>query len=299
MALLMQGFASVWNAQSLLLIVAGVSVGILFGSIPGLTANMAVVLCLPLSYSLPPLPGLTLLVSLYIGGTSGGLISAILLGVPGTPASVATCFDGLPMCKNGEAGRALAIGILYSFIGCLLSFMILVTLAPAISRFALRFGPFEYAAVAIFSLMTVSSLIQGSVEKGLISCVLGLMLATVGATPVDATPRFTMGIANLNNGFSTVPALIGLFAVSEVIKLAEHRDELGAQDYTVTTRFRMRFPGVTWKEFREQFGNMLRSMLIGTGIGILPGIGAGVSNLVSYAAARSASREPQKFGTGC
>lgn len=295
---ILQGLSSVWNVQCIFLIIAGVSVGILFGSVPGLTANMAVVLCLPLSYSMEPLPGLTLLVSLYIGGTSGGLISAILLGVPGTPASLATCFDGLPMAKKGQAGKALGIGIVYSFLGGLISFIILAFLAPAISRFALQFGPFEYAAVAIFSLMTVSSLIQGSVEKGLIGCVLGLMLATVGSTPVDATTRFTMGIQGLVNGFSTVPALIGLFAVSEIVKLAEDGGEK-QEDFSVTASFKMSFPGFTWKEFKEQTVNLLRSALIGTGIGILPGIGAGVSNLVSYATAKSSSKQPEKFGTGC
>lgn len=291
------GFGEVMHLQIIILIMIGTCIGIIFGAIPGLTANMAVALCLPISFGMSPIAGMSFLIALYIGGQSGGLISAILLKIPGTAASVATCFDGHPMAQKGQAAKALGIGILYSFIGGGFSIFILIFLAPLVARAALKFGPFEYAAAGIFSLSMVATLISGAVWKGLASCLIGLCLATVGSAPIDLVNRFTFHINDLQGGLALIPALIGLFAVPEVLKLAEQgRERAGHKEEIADVR--MRGFGISMREFKEQSGNMLRSAVIGTGIGILPGIGGGTANLLSYIVAKNRSKHPEDFGTG-
>ncbi len=168
------GFSSVaLDPFILLLIFAGVAVGIIFGSIPGLTATMAVVMFLPMTYTMTPIQGISTLVALYIGGISGGLISAILLNIPGTPSSVATCFDGSPMAKKGEAGKALGAGIVFSFLGTLLGVAVLVVVSPLLAKVAIQFGAYEYCALSLFSLSMVIALSGRDLAKGLISAVLG------------------------------------------------------------------------------------------------------------------------------
>lgn len=293
--LMAAGFAQIMNLPCILLIILGVAVGIIFGAIPGLSATIAIALFLPMTFGMPPIWGFSLLVGLYIGGISGGLISAILLRIPGTPSSVATCFDGHPMAEKGQAGRALGAGILYSFIGGLFSFLILIFIAPPVAEVAIKFGPFEYFSVAIFSITMIASLVSGSVLKGIISALIGIVFAMVGGAPIDSADRFTFGIKSMSTGFDILPVLIGLFAISEIIKTAE--TGLGAKKDEVRD-YKVKGFGISFSEFKEQFVNMIRSTAIGIGIGILPGIGGGTSNLLSYAAAKNNSKYSEKFGTG-
>ena len=290
------GLAGVFTFNSLFMIVLGVFVGIIFGCIPGLTTTMAVALCIPLTFGMPSVAAMSLLMGLYIGGTSGGLISAILINIPGTPASVATCWDGHPMAMRGEAGKALGAGVFFSFLGTLLSIAVLVFVAPPLAEFALQFSPTEYFALALFSLTMIGTLAGKQLAKGIAVGLIGMILAMVGIAPIDAYPRFTFGIHNLDGGFDILPALIGLFAVSEILAVAEKDTELKKEH--VLTEFAMKGFGFSVKEFFQQFWNMIRSALIGIGIGILPGIGAGTSNIVAYAVAKSQSKHPEKFGTG-
>jgi len=295
LSLFQQGLEIVFTVQILGLIFFGTVVGIIFGAIPGLTATMAVALFLPITYTLGPHAGISLLVGLYIGGVSGGLISAILLKIPGTPASVATTFDGGPMMEKGEGAKALGVGIAYSFIGTLLSIFALIFIAPTLAKIALSFGPHEYFSIAIFSLTLIVTLATGSMVKGIFSGALGFLFSTVGIAPVDAITRFTFGLTALNGGFDILTVLIGLFAISEIIKVAENvKTEKNATINTVT----MKGFGFSMKEFWEQGWNCIRSTLIGTGIGILPGIGSGTSNIVAYMVAKKQSKHPEKFGTG-
>ena len=294
-SLFQQGMEAIFTFQILGLIFFGTVVGIIFGAIPGLTATMAVALFLPITYSLSATAGIALLVGLYIGGVSGGLISAILLKIPGTPASVATVFDGGPMMENGEGAKALGVGIFYSFVGTLLSIGALIFIAPTLAKIALAFGPHEYFAIAIFSLTLIVTLATGSMVKGLFSGMLGFAFSTVGIAPVDAIQRFTLGLTELNGGFDILPVLIGLFAISEIIKVAE---EVKTETHATVTVVKLKGFGFSVKEFFEQGWNMIRSTLIGTGIGILPGIGSGTSNIVSYMVAKKQSKHPEKFGTG-
>ena len=296
--LLLSGFGAVFSLNILVLVTVGVAVGIVFGAVPGLTAVMAIALCLPLTFTMGPAAGLSLLVALYIGATSGGLISAILLKIPGTPSSIATTFDGGPMMDKGEGIKALGVGVVFSFLGTIFSITALIFIAPWLAKVALSFGPHEYFGIAIFSLTLIATLSSGSMVKGLFAGVIGFAIATVGIAPVDAVRRFTFGIPNLNSGFDLLVVLVGVFAISEIIKVAEAvRREQKAAVGQVSMRSIKGF-GFSMKEFYSQGWNGFRSALIGIGIGILPGIGAGTSNIVSYIVAKKRSRYPEKFGTG-
>lgn len=289
------GIAAVLTPSIMLLMVMGVVMGIIVGAIPGLTVTMGVALFLPMTYGMEPIAGLSLLCALYIGGTSGGLISAILLQIPGTPASVATCFDGHPMAARGEAGKALGIGIVSSFLGGLFSFVILMLLAPSIARVALKFGSYEYFSIGVFSLIMIASLSTGSLVKGLISAFLGFSASFVGIAPVTSFARFTLGISKLRTGFQLLPALIGLFAISQIMCSLEDKykpSDVGVRDYHIKGF------GFTLDDVRGQGKNFFVSALIGTGIGILPGLGAGICNIMAYSTVKNMSKYPEKFGTG-
>ena len=294
--MILEGFMAIMNPSCLGLIIGGTVIGIIFGALPGLTSTMAIALCLPITYTLNTIQGLSLLMGLYIDGISGGLISAILIKIPGTPSSIATTFDGGPMAEKGEAGKALGVGVFYSFIGTMISIAVLIFLAPYIAQWTIKFGPYEYFAIGVFSLTMVGSLVSGSIAKGLASCAIGLCVAQVGAAPLTSALRFTFGNHQLDNGFALLPVLIGLFAITEVLLAAEEglKVEGGAN-----VKYKMHGIGITLKEFKEQFGNMIRSAAIGIGIGILPGIGGGTSNMIAYMAAKNGSKHPEKFGTGC
>ena len=291
--MLLAGFGSVMTLQIIVLIAAGVALGLVFGSIPGLTATMAVAICLPITYGMDPIAGMSLLMGLYIGGVSGGLIPAILLKLPGTPSSIATTFDGYPMAQKGEAGKAFNYAIVSSFLGGLLSIIVLIMIAPPLGRVALQFGPFEFFAIVVFSLTLIASLSGDSLPKGIMAGLLGIAFAMVGAAPIDAFPRYTYGFTDMNAGFNLLPVLIGLFALSEIFLSAEKKVKKGLNAKLAKVNYR-----VSVKEYIAQGWNFLRSSLIGIGIGILPGIGGGTSNIIAYVAAKSSSKKPEEFGTG-
>ncbi|MGD9640565.1 MAG: tripartite tricarboxylate transporter permease [Synergistaceae bacterium] len=282
----------------LCLILFGVAAGIAFGSIPGISATMAIALFLPISFKMTALQGMSLLVSIYIGGISGGLISAILLRMPGTPSSVATCFDGAPMAMRGEAQKALGVGIFYSFLGTLLSLLMLIFLSPIVANIALKFGTFEYFSIALFSLTMIASLSTGSIVEGLLAAFFGMLCATIGLAPVDAVARFTFGSNQLLSGIDILPILVGMFALSEIMVTAEDV-RLGTKKTVMTvTKNAVGGFGFTVAEFMSQIGNFIRSALIGIGIGILPGLGGSTANLIAYSVAQNQSKHPEKFGTG-
>lgn len=291
-----QAFINIIQPASLGLMFLGVGVGIIFGSIPGLSAAMAIALFLPMTFSMGPEAGMTLLVSLYIGAISGGLISAILLNIPGTPSSISTCFDGAPMAARGEAAKALGLGIVFSFLGGLLSFIALIFIAPPLAQLTLKFSPIEYFAVSIFALTMIAALSSGSMIKGLLSGMLGLMFSTVGLAPIDGSARFTLSIDSLSSGFDLLAVLIGLFAVTEVLQGVERT--LGDGNAKVIALQKIRGFGFSMAEFLAQKWNLLRSSLIGIFIGILPGIGGSTSGILAYIAAKKQSKHPEKFGTG-
>lgn len=296
-AIMMLGNAiiSVCQPVSLLFMIGGVAIGIVFGSIPGLSASMAVALMLPLTFSMEASLGMNVLVAVYIGGISGGLISAILLNMPGTASSIATTFDGYPMAQRGEAMKALGIGIVFSFLGSLFSFFILSFCAPMLADIALKFTPVENFGICFFALTMVAILSSGNMVKGLLAGMLGLVFAMVGMAPIDGTARFTFGNNDLMAGFNQLTTLIGIFAVADILTSAESMNSDGVKTIPVK---KVKGFGFTKAEFISWLPGALRAALIGTGIGILPGIGGSTSGMLAYVTAKNMSRHPETFGKG-
>lgn len=290
-----EGFLNVLTPLGIFYMIAGVIIGIIFGSIPGLTATMAIAIFLSITYSMTPGMGLSLLCALYIGGISGGLISAILLHMPGTPSSVATCFDGYPMAKKGEAGKALGTGIVFSFLGSLFSFVALFFIAPQVAKFAVKLGPYELFSLGIFSLSMICVMTEkGSMSKGIGAGCIGLAIGIMGIAPIDGASRLTFGIPALSGGVDTLPLMIGVFVIPEIIISASEK----YAPKGIIADFHIKGFGFSFHEFLEQIPNAIRSALIGLGIGILPGIGGGTSNILAYTVAKTSSKNPEKFGTG-
>ena len=296
---LIQGFQSLLNITTLLLMLGGVFGGLVIGALPGLSAFTALAIMLPFTFGMDPVNGISFLMAVYVGGCSGGLISAILLGIPGTPSSIATCFDGFPMAKNGEAKKALGSAILFSFIGGIFGALVLAFIGPYIARIALRFSSYDYFAIILFALTTVSALSEGSMVKGLTSCALGIALAFVGTDGLSSVYRYTFGITKLANGFSLVPVLIGLFAVSQIMMTARDKAK-NEKVFDIAEIPQKKFKGFGLKlsEFLELLKIAGPCAIIGLVIGILPGLGGNVSNLMAYSYAKKTSKHPEKFGTG-
>lgn len=283
------------NPMVIVLMFLGVFMGIVFGAIPGLTAALAVSLALPFTYGMLPKDGISLLIALYVGGISGGLTSAILLNIPGSPASLVTCFDGSPMAKQGRAGEALAIGVFASLLGGLFSAVALILIAPQLAKVALVFGPWEYFTMGIMGLAVVVSLCSKNLVKGFIGAIIGILIASVGMDPVSGVSRFTFGIWQMDAGLSNLPVLMGLFAFAEILsQLSSLR-----QKYNILSLKGMRVLPQLKKHFTPFAPTYLLSAVIGTIIGILPGVGQSTASLLAYNEARQISRHPEKFGTGC
>lgn len=297
--MLMQGLGQVFQSPATIFwVLIGTFVGIVFGAIPGLTATMAIAMFLPVTYGMVAAQGQATLISLYIGGISGGLISAILLNIPGTPASMATCLDGRPLALHGQAGKALGTGIVFSFLGTMLSLLALIAISPVLADIAIKFGPWEYFSITIFSLTLIITLSGEDLVKGLMTGILGLIFATVGLAPIDSVARYTFGTTELKGGFDILTVLVGVFAIPEILIAAENAHKKKKGDLSAITDFKIKGFGISGREFLSQIGNMIRSAAIGIGLGILPGIGSGTSNMLSYSVAKNQSKHPEKFGTG-
>jgi putative tricarboxylic transport membrane protein len=277
------------------LIFIGTVLGMVFGAIPGLNTPIAIALVLPFTYALKPLPSIALIMGVYMAGISGGLISAILLRIPGTVSSIATTIDGYPMAQNGRAAEALAIGTFSSFVGGILSAFALLLLTPLLSRLALGFGPLEYLGTTFLALSLICTLMNGRIIKGFICVCIGLMLASMGISPLDGTAmRLTFGSMDLANGFNMIALIIGAYAFPELFTVAGN---LKAK--VIPTEFRKQwFYLPKWSDLNGTFRTFVRSTFIGIGIGILPGMGPSVAGMVSYAQAKKKSKHPEEFGHG-
>lgn len=281
---------------TMLSIMLGVFFGIIAGSIPGFTFTMALVLAFPFTFAMGPIPGLALMIGIYIGGLSGGLIAGTLLGIPGTPSSVVTIFDGYPMTKNGEPARALGIGIGASVIGTILGAIVLFLLGPVIGRLTLNFGPWEIFSLVLFALTLVAGLSGRHLVKGLISGCLGLLIAMIGVAPTGQL-RFNFDNPQLSGGLDAIPVLIGLFAVSQLLinveeSRVDQRGRVTAQKIRVPVKQVARD---LWQEKK----NVGRSSMIGTFVGTLPAAGAESANFISYDRAKRAEKKhPERYGKG-
>lgn len=287
----LQNLATPWPC---FLMVLGVSLGIIVGAIPGLTGAMLIALTLPLTFSMQnPADAMVLLVSMYVGSISGGLISATLLRMPGTPASMMTTLDGYPMAVGGQPGRALGLGVTASFVGGVISCIFLVLLAEPIANWSTRLGPFDFFSLTLMALMLIATVSGESLSRGVLSGLLGVLATMPGVNPATGELRLTMGIASLSDGLKLLPVLIGLFAVSQIIQDIQRLDVRNEQ--AAFTRRGMLMAGRDWI---SQAVNLIRSSLIGVWVGILPGIGANIGSVIAYSSARAMSRHPEKFGHG-
>lgn len=291
------GAAQVLSATTLLYMLAGSVAGIVAAAIPGFTVTMAIVLTLPLTFNMEPLQGIAVMLSVYVGGYTGGLISAALLGIPGTPSAVATTFDAFPMARSGEPGRALSLGVWASFFGTIISTLVLIVAAPPMAMFAVRLGPWEYFSLIVFALTIVASLVGNSLQRGLIAALIGLAMSTVGSDPIMGRPRFDMGLELLAAGLPFLIVLIGIFAISQLASEVEDVKVARSGERLIEGEFKFQ----TWAVMREVLMhpvNLIRSSLVGVSIGALPGAGGSIANLVAYDQAKRASKEPERFGTG-
>ena len=282
---------------NLALAFVGVAVGIIFGAIPGMTATMAVAVFLPMTYALDLIPALWLLLGLYVGGISGGLVPAILINVPGTPSSVCTGFDGHPMARRGEGERALKIGITASLMGGLVSLAVLALLTPPLAQMAIKFSAVEKFLIILFAMTVIAALSKGSMTKGVLSGFLGVLLSLVGELTMNNKMRMVPSFlkSELRAGFQLLPLLIGLFAIMQMFQEAEKGMRSNAMDEGVDAKNAQKF---SFKDFKGQWVNMIRSSLLGTFMGILPGVGGSAASLIAYSQAKTWSKHPELLGTG-
>ena len=296
--LLGAGIANLMQVKYLLPLFLGTLAGVLGGALPGVTITMTIIVVLPFTFGLDPLQGLAAMTGVYVGGSAGGLVTATLLGLPGTPSAIATTFDGHPMAKKGEAGRALWLGIWASFFGGLLGGAFLIAATAPLAAFALRFGPWEFFALFILALSMVAGLAESSLLKGLVSGCLGLIVTILGTDPVMGQDRLTLGIGFIKGGIDFLPVLIGVFAFSQVMgeiergKAARAADAAHAAGRLVVSQIK-----VIWEILSRPF-QLLWFAFIGVLIGVLPAIGGSAASMMAYDQAKKLSRRPQAFGTG-
>ncbi len=275
-------------------VLLGTAMGIFVGAVPGLTGTMLIALVLPLTYGADPLLSMAFLISIYVGAVSGGMITATLLRMPGTPASIITTLDGYPMARNGQPGRALGLGVMASAVGGTVSWVFLVLLTSPIARLSSQFGFFEYFSLVMMALVLIATIGGASLSRSLFSGFLGIFLAMPGINVATGHARLTFGITEMNDGFQLLPVLIGLFAVNQILRDIVNIEEKGEPISLGEQSLWLR-P----KDLAQHAVNLLRSSVIGTWIGILPGIGANIGSVAAYSVAKSMSKEPEKFGTGC
>ena len=290
---LLEAFAGLIQPLPFYTISLGVFLGIVVGALPGMTGGMLMALTLPFTYYMTSSNAITLLIGMYVGGISGGLITATLMRIPGEPASVMTTLDGYPLARKGQPGRALGLGISASLVGGGLSWIALVLLSPPLAEFGLKFGPFENFALAILALVLISSLSRRSFVRGLIAGLLGMLVGVPGLDETSGQMRFTFGIDSLSAGFNLLPVILGVFALSQVFA------DLMTGDVKVQ-RVNADRKGIfiSVADHWIHGWNMLRSAVIGIFMGAMPGVGASVASIAAYTTARNMSKTPEKFGTG-
>jgi len=277
---------------NIILLAGAVFLGIVVGAIPGLTATMALALLINLSYGMEFNLAISFLLGVYVGAIMGGCYSAIMVNIPGTPAAAATAMDGFPLAKRGEGGLAIGTGVISSFFGMLVSIACLIFLTPFVYKIALKFGQWEFFLLAFFGVMICGNLSTGKDPvKGWVVGFLGFFTAMIGLDKIYAFPRFTFGLLQLKGGISLIPALIGVFGISEILIVLEKEIP-----YKILGKITQVIP--SWKVIRSLIPTAIRSGLIGVGIGAVPGAGEDIGAWVAYDTAKRNSKQGEKFGTG-
>ncbi|MAF49191.1 MAG: tripartite tricarboxylate transporter permease [Rhodospirillales bacterium] len=292
------GFGILFNPETVVmtfvLMSAGLFLGMFVGALPGFTTLMALAILLPISFFIHPLLGIPFLLGVYKGGIYGGSVPAILVSMPGTGAAVATTFDGPALTKKGEARKALEIALFASVTGDLTSDLITIALIGPIAAVALLLGPPELAAILFMALIVIAGTSSGVFVKGLLMLAVGLFIGMIGQDPIGALSRFSFGITEIEAGIPLLPMLIGLFALPEIFVAIEKK----ASEIIEAANLKISGARLSWAEFKSCLRTIFRSTAIGTSIGMVPGVGQVVAAFMGYAAAKSASKTPEKFGTG-
>jgi putative tricarboxylic transport membrane protein len=295
--LLGAGVAHVAHLKYLVPLLCGTFVGILGGALPGVTITMTIIVVLPFTFGLDPLQGLATMTGVYVGGSAGGLVTAVLLGLPGTPSAIATTFDGHPMAKKGEPGRAVWLGVWSSFFGGLLGGVFLITATGPLAALALEFGPWEFFSLFIFALSMVAGLVEASLLKGLLAGALGLIVTVLGTDPVMGQERLTLGIPFLSGGIDFLPVLIGVFAFAQIMTELERGPGAPAAALAGAVSLAVRHS----KVILEILSRPLRLVwfaFVGVLIGVLPAIGGSAASMMAYDQAKKLSKHPERFGKG-
>ena len=296
MEIILQSIVAVFNPLTLVLIVVGTLFGILCGSLPGLSSSMAIILCLPFTYSMDPVTAIVLLVTVYIGGATGGSISAILLKTPGTPESIATTFDGYPMAVNGQAGKALGLAVTASAFGAVFSAFVMLIAAPVLATAALSFQSAEYFGLGLIGLSCISSIGSKHQMKAFFSVLLGLMVSTIGLDSINGQERFAFGQPFLLNGINYISVMIGTFAIAEVYKNIEkfrHRDTSLRNEGKISMQM------LSFREMAAMWDTFIKGSVLGTLIGIIPAAGGSIASLIAYGEASGCHKnEKPEFGAG-
>lgn len=291
----LQAMAMLCTIENIFLLLAGTAVGIFIGAMPGLSVNMGLALLFPVTFSVGGIGGIVMLLGIYCGAIYGGSITAILLRTPGTPASAATALDGYPLAiTKRQPGRALSISTTASLFGGVFSTFCLVLFAPMLAKIALQFSKPEYFALAIFGISMITSVSNGSILKGIIGCLIGLFIATIGLDAMSGMERFTLGTLYLSGGISFMPILIGLFALTQVFVNVE--DNFKQQQVKQKLKIDSVLP--SWADFKLTFSTLIRSSCIGTFIGCVPGTGGDISSWISYDQAKRWAKDKSNFGKG-
>lgn len=295
----MTGLNAVFAGGQWIMVLLAIVLGTIFGALPGVSATMAVALGLTFTYTMEPVPAIVFLVAIYCSSITGGSITAILFKIPGVPSSAPTTFDGYPMAKRGEAGKALGVALLASAVGGIFSCIVMFVLSAPLSSAALAFGQGDLFAITFLGLSILTVLDTKKILTTIISGLLGLLLACIGQDPMAGVSRLTFGSRQLLSGIEMIPVLIGLFAVTEVLKETNPKKRLSAEDGVDDAKqgkISTKMP--TFKEIWSIKWVMLRCSIVGTLVGILPGAGATIASFMCYTMENKLSKTPEKFGTG-
>ncbi len=287
---MMDALNAVMSYEVIIAIVIGTVSGVIIGGIPGLTATMAVALLIPVTFSFSPLVGLSVMGGVYAGAMYGGSIVAILLSTPGTPAAAATALEGYPLTKKGKGGLALKVSVIASFIGGTFSVLVLLLVSPILADFALKFGPPEYFLLALMGLTGVISVSANGINKGILSGLLGLIIALIGTDPMSGSLRYTFDVIDLYEGVSFMPALIGMFSITQMLALTGESSISSKRDEVAKIK-RDKMPKGMAKPITI-------GTVVGTIVGIIPGEGATIAAFLSYNIAKQKSKLKELFGNG-
>jgi putative tricarboxylic transport membrane protein len=289
------GFVDTFTITNLLMVFAGTFVGIVFGAIPGLSTDLAVILFLPITFTMDILPSILLLLGIYCGGTYGGSITAILIGTPGTNVAVATVFDGYPLAKKGYAKKALGMALYASTIGGFISALLLLFTAPFISEFVLKFGPPEYFCLAVFGISVIAGVSGNSLFRGIIMGCFGFFVSTIGVDSASGATRFTFGNVFLMKGLGLLPVLLGVFALPNILNQMYARGYL--KSFSNTSKL-SKTDNLTKEDKKRCRPIIMKSTVIGSIIGAIPGAGAGIAAFMAYNEAKRTSKCSQLYGEG-